>query len=914
VASLRGFGLQVWLALGVCLKVEIMRQTINHSQCSRRSLTVFVPAGVAITYLRPSASGNRPIAGSAPFRWALKSSHISGGLQMAFLAVLLSTSCYLALASVSEPVSTHVCDSRTAYRILVPILQFSGIFLDILIVIGSQAMIIGSSTSTASNNRAQDISVVFCVSGIMLVVAGLNPWISPQYRWWYGQQGSVIYMTQAVPFLACVALTTVCALITVSLEAWTTRSDQLTKLQLSWLGPVRTSSIIVFTSAYTTFARAAIRTHNEALSKISYTGIFFFLLACTTVVPGMGIKWQSTQPSAKSPDTAGKSTRVAVGFTLAATMLPVLLLMSASTTIRVHPIEAFLDAAVAKHQEWVSQASTSRSLREAARTYRLRYGRDPPPHFHHWYDYASSRNSLVIDDYDNIYNDLLPFWSLSPIEIKTRTWEMLAKPWNDIEFVKVRHGSVIYREGLPVSHQWMLNATADMIRPFAEWLPDMDIPLNLNDEPRVALHHTEMELVLDTARQMYATSAANFESSFSTSRDWKSLPEEPLAVSRFVERSWQPTWEEFGSIGCSSTSIARKHNAWDLSRLCTVCISQHTFLGYVSNWTAAADVCNQPDLAHLHGVYISPAAFKATHDLMPVFSQSRVNGYSDIRFPSPWNYVEEARYAPNSSYPDPIFEEKQNTFFWRGTTSEGFSAFGRGAWQEMTRQRLVWLLNNATSLSDFQANVLRTRDSDETAAKRVYYAEAITPSDLRDHLTTKIDVHFVKDIARCFGRDCDVQYEEFQPQYTSSIDFQDNWNYKYLMDVDGAGFSGRFIPFLHSHSLVFKAGIFREWWDGRVHAWKHFVPVDVRLMDLPGLLSYFGGWEDRKMTSDSQGTVEVLEKPHEVEAKLIAEQGREWAGKVLRKEDMEIYMFRLLLEWGRLTDARRDELGWRDDR
>ena len=42
----------------------------------------------------------------------------------------------------------------------------------------------------------------------------------------------------------------------------------------------------------------------------------------------------------------------------------------------------------------------------------------------------------------------------------------------------------------------------------------------------------------------------------------------------------------------------------------------------------------------------------------------------------------------------------------------------------------------------------------------------------------------------------------------------------------------------------------------------------------------------------------------------IAEAGRKWAGRVLRKEDMEIFMFRLLLEWGRLTDDRRDEIGF----
>jgi len=47
-----------------------------------------------------------------------------------------------------------------------------------------------------------------------------------------------------------------------------------------------------------------------------------------------------------------------------------------------------------------------------------------------------------------------------------------------------------------------------------------------------------------------------------------------------------------------------------------------------------------------------------------------------------------------------------------------------------------------------------------------------------------------------------------------------------------------------------------------------------------------------------------------IEGERIAEQGREWAGKVLRKEDMEIYFFRVLLEWGRLTDDNRENLGF----
>ncbi len=135
------------------------------------------------------------------------------------------------------------------------------------------------------------------------------------------------------------------------------------------------------------------------------------------------------------------------------------------------------------------------------------------------------------------------------------------------------------------------------------------------------------------------------------------------------------------------------------------------------------------------------------------------------------------------------------------------------------------------------------------------------------------------------------------------------------MDMDGAGFSGRFLPFLQSKSLPFRAGIFRSWWDGRLTAWKHFVPVDVRLHGLLSTLAYFtgtadpsGGGEegDASAAGNGAGSMQGNVKAGE----MIAEAGREWAGKVLRKEDMEIYMFRLLLEWGRLTDDRRDEIGF----
>ena len=45
-------------------------------------------------------------------------------------------------------------------------------------------------------------------------------------------------------------------------------------------------------------------------------------------------------------------------------------------------------------------------------------------------------------------------------------------------------------------------------------------------------------------------------------------------------------------------------------------------------------------------------------------------------------------------------------------------------------------------------------------------------------------------------------------------------------------------------------------------------------------------------------------------ARLIAETGKTWAEKVLRREDMLLYVWRLLLEFARVSDEKRDKLGF----
>ena len=90
------------------------------------------------------------------------------------------------------------------------------------------------------------------------------------------------------------------------------------------------------------------------------------------------------------------------------------------------------------------------------------------------------------------------------------------------------------------------------------------------------------------------------------------------------------------------------------------------------------------------------------------------------------------------------------------------------------------------------------------------------------------------------------------------------------------------------------------------------MPLDVRFHGLLSTLAYFAGTGPGAMAEKARETGEGMGrmKGNVKAGEEIAEAGREWVRKLLRKEDMEIYMFRLLLEWGRLTDDRRDNLGF----
>jgi len=132
------------------------------------------------------------------------------------------------------------------------------------------------------------------------------------------------------------------------------------------------------------------------------------------------------------------------------------------------------------------------------------------------------------------------------------------------------------------------------------------------------------------------------------------------------------------------------------------------------------------------------------------------------------------------------------------------------------------------------------------------------------------------------------------------------FNYKYLPDIDGNSFSGRYRAFLQSHSLPIKATMYIEWHVNRLLAWRHFVPMDNTFADFYGIMDYFVGFE-----GDAHG--QGVKRGHDEMGRKLAEQGAEWASRVLRREDMLAYVYRLVLEYARIADERRETMGYIDD-
>ena len=534
-----------------------------------------------------------------------------------------------------------------------------------------------------------------------------------------------------------------------------------------------------------------------------------------------------------------------------------------------HPISVLINEAELDFKEKIK--SQSKTLADAVTEYKRRYKMHPPPNFDKWYAFAKEKGVQFIDEYDSIYDSLLPFWSVKPSVIRGRCRESLGFNDNNLMGLAIRGGKAV---NVARAEDWQQKSTVGMMAGFIQHLPDMDLAFNIHDESRVVLPHEDLaKLVKKAKTEVLPLALAN---PVPLNR-WSTRPEdvkedgqfEEFRITKFNHFAHQPVWAGSRS-SCSPDSAARSldENPADDTEAYA-----YSKLNLIRNHTAFSDICNSPSLRDSFGFFERPNAWNVIYDLFPIFSQSKVSSFQDILYPSPWYWADKVLYKARKDY---SWDEKTNKLYWRGSTTGGFSR--NGGWRRQHRQKIVKSINGLD-----KTNILELSAAD---AKKEWNLKEVPKPDFQE----LFDVQF-SHVGQCDPGDCEAQKEFFKLAKPAAQD--DAWGYKYLLDIDGNAFSGRFYAFLKSRSLTFKMAVFREWHEEWLRPWLHYVPLTLNGAEYVEVLRFFEKEEEGK-----------------TQAVKLAIESQEWADKMLRHEDFEVWFFRLLLEYGRIVDDDREKLGY----
>jgi len=261
-------------------------------------------------------------------------------------------------------------------------------------------------------------------------------------------------------------------------------------------------------------------------------------------------------------------------------------------------------------------------------------------------------------------------------------------------------------------------------------------------------------------------------------------------------------------------------------------------------------------------------------ELTPLFTFAKTVVHSDI-LATPLE-----QYSSSYIGDDPDWREKGiNKVLWRGSTT-GVEFVKHVEWQLSQRARMHFLSHETAGEQS-----IMWADTDGLQQEKNFPIKAL--NDLY------MDASFSGSPVQCDEETCPVMEKliEFAP--TMGLD--ESYQFKYLVDIDGNGWSGRFHRLMSTKSMVIKTTLFPEWYSERVMPWVHYVPLKIDYTDLYDILAFFIGTPDGKGGHDALG-------------EKIAMAGKNWARDHWRKEDMASYMYRLLLEWHRILSREADDV------
>ncbi|KAI5481828.1 capsular associated protein, glycosyltransferase family 90 protein [Pseudohyphozyma bogoriensis] len=510
-----------------------------------------------------------------------------------------------------------------------------------------------------------------------------------------------------------------------------------------------------------------------------------------------------------------------------------------------HPIGALMDRA---REKWDAlKDRQSKTFKEAVAEYIRRHKRKPPKGFDQWYAFAKANNVLLIDEFDLISKDMELYHAFDGPSFRKRV-DHLSKTFDKIWGIRVTDGKPS-REGELFDHNRAIGVV-DLMKRFVHLLPDMLMIYNGHDGARVGIVAEERERLESLAA--------------------KGLHDDTVGLDP-VEKGPPPHWGM--STFCPPGSAVREAGfeyGWpdkDSTGLEMPPLPEGSIGTLIEDFSAYLDVCNSPQYRHFHAT----TSWVYSHQppvVMPLLTPGVQTRFGDIHS----IIIEQFDLEQLKDF---SWEERPfGILQWRGQTSGPYWESST-PWKTTQRARLHLL-------------------SHQEEGNRKY---VITDEEDVSHVTESpnvflnpmfLDTGMVGPAVQCKKEDgtCDDMDRVFGG-YDRRISFDRAALYKYVLDVDGNSWSGRFRRLMLSNAAVVKATVFPEFWTDWCIPWLHFIPMQVDYSDMWDIMAFFRGGVDGEGAHDDWG-------------KEIAEAGKEWVMECYRWEDLEAYQFRLMLEYGRV--------------
>jgi hypothetical protein len=127
--------------------------------------------------------------------------------------------------------------------------------------------------------------------------------------------------------------------------------------------------------------------------------------------------------------------------------------------------------------------------------------------------------------------------------------------WSAPRHHTIRQGIATVQENVLQADWWMLERVVISMNRFAQYLPDMNLAFNLNNESRIAVPYEEITRNQERGR---GSGTPNGAENWSNNRSDRRLPisEQDFPETVFHDMSFRNTFAAYGSVGCPPSSVS----------------------------------------------------------------------------------------------------------------------------------------------------------------------------------------------------------------------------------------------------------------------------------------------------------------------------------------------------------------------